>query len=259
MQKKKQRFNLFSYTKTTFWDFIEHVIPTKQVLLSTIYDTIFWLLFFGTTYVLGIIINKEAIMLKNINFNQQAVLAQGIAQANITLIKTFVAKMAFYVIIYLLIIALFYTLMKGMIWLTLLHNKKYTKQYFKQFYKLNLLWGAIWLAIFVFVLIGVQAEYRNNLAIIAFVLYLHTTTVLQATFKNTIKEAINAVVMTGIGKIHYFILPYAFSAIIYWLLTRLLMFIPTQTTAIIVAAMLIALFYLSWFRNYVKDVVLKIE
>ena len=257
---KNRKFSILNYTKTTFWNFIEHVVPTKQVLLSTIYDTVFWLLFFATTYVLGIIINKETAMLKNINFNQQAVLAQGIAQANITLLKTFAAKIAFYALIYLLIIALFYTLMKGIIWLTLL-NKKPTKQYFKQFYKLNLLWGIIWLAIFIFVLIGVQTEYRNYLAIIAFAFYLHMTTIAQTTFtvKNTIKEAFNAVIMTGIGKIHYFILPYSFSAVIYWLLTRILQFIPTQTTAIIVAAMLIALFYLAWLRNYVKDVILEIE
>lgn len=249
------------YFTSVFWQFVHNLKIGKKVVLSTIYDLAFWLLFFGITYLVGVLLKKESTLLGKISFDQQAILAsQTLAETNVTLINTFLIKSTLLIILLAIIVLIIYTIMKGLIWNTLF-DKKPTKKYFVQFFKLNLLWFAIWLLPTLFVLLGAQPKWRNYLAIILAILYLHLTTVLQTVFtqKEKIKDALNASIQTGFGKIHHFICPYILSVLFYLLLTRILYLLPAQSIALLTSAIIMWVFSIAWFRNYVKDVILTPE
>lgn len=252
--------SFLQYLKNTFWQFIDHVNINKKILLTTIYEIVFWLLFFATSYITSVILKKEAAMLGKVNFDQLKIFtSQELTTTNITLIKTFLIKSILILGAFAIVILLIYSIIKGLIWLTLL-NKKPTKTYFIQFFKLHCIWWILLALPATFILAGIQPEFRTYFVIFFAVFYLHATTILQAKFtqKTTQKDAFTSILNIGIAKIHYFLLPYTFSILIYWLLTRLLYLLPSGSIALLFAAILIGLLFICWFRNYIKDIILEI-
>ncbi|GEM_PF-6861612 len=255
---KKNSF--LQYLKNTFWQFIDHVTLNKKILLLTVYETVFWLLFFATSYLTSRILKKQAAMLGKVNFDQLKIFtSQELTTTNITLIKTFLLKSILILSAFAIVILLIYSIIKGLIWLTLF-DKKPTKACLIQFFKLHLIWWLLLALPIMFILAGAQPEFRTYFVIFFAVFYLHATTILQAKFtqKMSLKDAFADILNIGIAKIHYFVLPYAFSLIIYWLLTRLLYLLPSGSIALLFAAILIGLLFICWFRNYLKSVILEI-
>jgi len=255
----KQQPTFLDYLKQTFWQFIDHVKINKKILLIAIYDLIFWLLFFGTSYVISTFIKKETSMLGTVNFNQfQILTSQELTETNLVLIKTFLIKSAIILLIFFLTSLVIYSIAKALIWLTLF-NKKPTKEFMAGFIKIHFIWWILWTLPILFSLIGAQPEWRNYFVIFFFFFYLHSTTILQTVYtqKCEMKEAFTSVLNKGIAKIHKFILPYAFALIIYFLLTRILLLLPRASAALLASAIIIGLIYISWFRYYIKDVILE--
>lgn len=250
-----------NYFKRTITQLIDNLKIGKTVLLTTAYDIIYWILFFGITYLTGQVLKQESSLLRMVKFDQQAMLASStLAQTNVTLVQTYLIKSIIIILIFITIMLLIYTITTGLIWAALF-NKKPNKKYFTEFFKLNLIWMIVWIAPILFLLFAMQDTARNYFAIFLFAAYLHFTTILQTTFaqKNSIKEAYASLALVGIGKIHYFMLPYLFTALVYLLLTRLLYLLPSRSLLIIAAAMIIWIFSIAWFRKYMKDVILSVE
>ncbi len=212
-----------------------------------IFDAVFWLITVGAAWLMGQYLNTRTagIQQELESLAAAGALEQALSGFYIVLVVLFV--------IYLLIELIAYTVFRGFIWLSILNKKP--KKFFLRFLGLNAVWWLIWLLPSIFILGGLKQEFTAIAAPILLVLYLHLTTIVHYVYvsKRSIKKAISAAFTVGFGRIHRFIVPYAFLFLGYFILLNLYLFVPRQGLQSYIATMSFVIIYLAWFRLFMAE------
>ncbi len=184
-------------------------------------------------------------------------------------IKSFYIGIVMYALIFVLILLAVYIAANFLIWSRITRKKiKNTKHVFAaRFFLLNVLWVVPWLFLAAIIVRSVRVEVLIEWMLGMVLLYIHLTAVLYISYFKTGKaaRAVRKAFDIGFTKIHYFMVPYLFAAIIFTILNIVLA--PFKNYAIVLGGLsrtntftLIAfLFYAAWLRIYIysfaKDLV----
>ncbi len=242
-QKNLQKFvNSFSFKKEFF--------------LIVLYDALFYLSVFLIALIFSFLLKFQMEKLGLTNLGGLNLADQQVIQSNVNLAQVLIASMIVYFVLFLLIALISYSFFKGIVWLTML-NKKPSFGYFKKFFLTNLIWWGVWIIPAVLALFGLKQEYFTLVFVLEAILYFHLTSILHLSFAKSqdIKRSFSKILPVGFGKIHHFIIPYVYALIVYIVLSQIFRIIPQQQRVVLSTAILLALLYLAWFRNYVKEVI----
>ncbi len=228
----------------------------KEFVFIALFDALFYLSIFIFGWIFSILTKIQMGKLGLVQMDPVALTSIEVLESNIKLAQLFITSLIIYVIIFLLLFIISYTLFKGLIWLTLL-GKRPSLKYFKKFFFTNLIWAAIWIIPAILALFGLKPSYFTFVAILELLLYIHLTSILHYSFteKQNLKKAYSRILPVGFGKIQSFIIPYVYALIVYIIVAQVFRIIPQQEKVILAVALLLVLFYLAWFRNYIRVIV----
>ena len=219
-------------------------IPEKNYFLIAMYDIFSWFGLFMATYLLGTIMNAQIAGME--------IIEPGAMVKLLTMtIAYFTALIALSVVIY--------SAFKGMIWLTIL-NKNIDWGYFVRFSLLNAIWFAFWIIPALIIVLGLKPDYFLYLGIMAAIIDMHMTTIMQYSFtkKNLIWPSIGHAFAVGIGSIKKFLLPYSYIAATCIILFNIFWIMPKEQNIITFASILLLVFVIAWYRQYMAVLLGKI-
>ena len=179
----------------------------KRHLFVIAYDALFYVSVFIISFILSALTNFQMAKMGLMQLDPASLANTEILQSNIKLTQVFFISLLAYIVIFLLILCVVYTIFKGLIWLTLL-KKKSSYKLFKKFFFTNLIWMAIWIIPALLAILGLKPGFFTFIIILELILYLHLTSILHYTFAKTgdLKKAYSKVLPIGFGKIHLFII-----------------------------------------------------
>ncbi|MBS3131058.1 hypothetical protein J4212_01380 [Candidatus Woesearchaeota archaeon] len=132
-----------------------------------------------------------------------------------------------------------WSLFKGISW-NIAANKRFDVAFFRKFFLLNLFWAAILLALFLIISLGFQqSSVPMSLLAVSFI-FLYFTPIIYAI--NTEKRRFGSIasgLKMGILKIHYFVLPFALSLLLYYLSFNIPVLLRLQGNAATAAFLLL--------------------
>lgn len=234
--------------------FIKSIKRWKTILLTALYDAIFWLLTSITILLSLKWMNVEAIQAQG----KAALTSQGMinpetAAETAKALQKFIIHSIITGIILLIIILIIYTLSRGLIW-TKIAKIKPNKKFFKKFLALNAIWWVIWIPIFL--LIGATAKTNIKSGITGlFIIGFYFTPIIHTAFtkKQQIKQSLKSTVY-GLTRIHKLIMPYTYAFLLYIIIYQPLRIL--QNTKIYQTITIILLvIYLAWLRTYLYEVI----
>jgi len=223
-------------------------IPEKKYFLITLYDTLSWFGLFFATYAIGTLMAR-----------QTEKIMPGIMMGGPGGIFALLAMTVAYFAVLLLVSVIIYSAFKGLIWLTIL-DKKIEWRYFTKFSLLNAIWFALWIIPALVIAIGLKPAYFLPVVIAAAIIDIHLTAVMQYSFtkKQFIFSSLGNTFKTGFGKIKQFLLPYSYMAVVYMILLNIFWVIPKAQNILTFAMILILMFYMAWYRQYMAVLLGKI-
>lgn len=173
-------------------------------------------------------------------------------------IKTLAITFFIITIIFYILSVFNYSLFRTWVW-TKIMNKLPTKAFVKRFFLLNLIWITCWIALFILGITTLSQEYYKYMIAIIAILYIHLTTVLHHcfTWQQEIKKPIGKAFTIGIGHIGRFFIPYIYIIIIYIVITKAFVVVPTQAQYI--GIFVVLLLFLAWYRVYMNSVISRIQ
>lgn len=224
----------------------------KEFALIMLYDIVFWALLAVLTLVLANVMRGQVETLKGVQ------VSQGLQLANLPLyndlLHGFFTNAAIALIIFWACAIIAYSLSRGLIWLTLL-EKQSQQPFFIRFGLLNIVWCTLWLAFLIFVATAVVQPTAAYALLVLFILYAHLTTVLHyqytklRAFGKSIKDAFGI----GLGSLGSFAQPYCYIFIAYVILSQIERIV--HGTAALVAAFIIFLIFMAWYRTYLRNII----
>ena len=146
---------------------------------------------------------------------------------------------------------------KALIWTRILH-KKLDIHFYRRFTLLNMLWIVPWALAIVILLFAIKSMFVFFYIILIIFLFLHFTNILYVLFEKKKKFSIilKETFMLGTGKIHHFILPYVWVALLFFLLVNILGLLSFLPWRIYVMLFILALFlYFAWVRIYISKII----
>ena len=230
-------------------------IDVKKILITTLYDALFWALFLVAGYgaawklrtlsesILGTTTVTQATMINPQTAAATLETAQG-------LVFTIVTLFAFLLVFSLLTNAL----TRSLIWSTLA-DEKWNKKYFISFLKLTAAWWAFWLIPFGIVIVALSKNPPvltwaiTVLGVIGiyFTFFIHTTFL----SRKKIGASISHGIAFALSKFYHLLVPLSFALIVYviaYQALRAVQFLPTIAAQPIMIAF--ALVFISWLRAY---------
>lgn len=247
------------YSIKQFGFFLESLKLNRNYLLVVLFDTLFYFILFVSGYLISSILSsKTAFIQQHLKINPETITSPIALEGIQSSIRIFFVYFIIAIVSFVLISLVSYALFKSLGWSIIL-NKKFNKDLFKKFLEGNALWWLIWLLpafIFIFAL---RPDFIGYVYIIIFLLYFHTTTIVHFSITKTmeIKSSIAKAFTIGFGNIHYFLVPYAFAFIIYFIIFQIFSYAQFLISSKMTLALSFAfvLFYLAWFKSYLAKVV----
>jgi hypothetical protein len=238
-----------NYFKNSFGDLKSSLKFNKNILISGIYDLIFWaFVLIGATFAGGKI-RKEAASLKVVNFENLLEVGLNELNSNLMVIKSFFLLMLGIILAYSIFLLFSYSFFKGLIWCKLL-NKKFNKKYFFKYVLLNLIYFSPLIIIVFYVNLKQILPFIWGMFFLGILILLgiHFSAILSYNFtlENNIKKTFSNSFRKGI-KLHKYIIFYFIVIGIYWILRRILPF--TQGKELI-SSLILLIIYFMWVRNY---------
>ena len=165
-------------------------------------------------------------------------------------------------ILTLIFVIAWYSLIKGFVW-TLISRRKMSFYFFRKFFLLNLVWIGIYFLIFLVFALGAKPGFLAGVIVFLAVLFVHLTTFLHYDFAHNAKisKAFRAAFHFGFSKIHHFVLPYIFTAILFFILLQVGRLVPPsmpQNTQALIFLTLVVSPLLAWFRIYMAGILEKL-
>lgn len=228
----------------------------KELSIITLFDVLFWFVFFVSATLINSTLEKIAkSFLGGIN-PQTIQYSTDVAKlsAATNSIKTFFLVLGLTLFGFVIINLLAYTLSRSLIWLNLL-KKKFNLNSFIKFLGFNSLWWVLWAVIFVLLVLKRDPEVMPWLALTLAAFYIHTSTIAHYYLAKTnrIKDSFAKGFTISFGKLHLFILPYSFILLAYFILSKVITYIPLGTfEAVVNFIVLIAIMNIG--RAYLKNV-----
>lgn len=265
MEKKKKENSYAEKTSGYLKDSWKNLITSfksldKRILHVVIYDLLFFIICFGVFYLFKLLITLKAEPLKGFKLDESALVPGSDLAANTQLLKGFYNTMLFYVILFALILVLVYIFANLLIWIQVTGRKprKIKFNFAKNFFLINIIWVITWLILFLVVINSLRPETTYFWMLGFIVFYAHLTAIMYISyFKSArIRKAVKQAFNIGFAKIHHFIVPYVFVAVIFYIINNVLrLFIQLPDTYRIFASTIILLFYFAWLRFYVYSFV----
>ena len=164
-----------------------------------------------------------------------------------------------YLVTVTIILLLTYSISRGLIWTTIL-KKKFTGSFIKRFLLLNFLWWLI-LAIPTLIVLGAKVEYLFSFIAIVAIVYIHLTSIIHYDFTKNRKigKAIKQAFALTFKNIKHLLLPYAYIALVYFIILQVFWIIPQTEKIMLFASILFVLFYLAWYRLYIAQVFRRLQ
>jgi len=240
--------------------FVDTVLKWKTVIITALYDALYWLFVYGAAYFLIWRIQVKAAMAQTSTvFDTAQMMNAEVATQNLAIMQTFLFTFVGGGVLVFVLCILAYTLSRGMIWSTIT-TKKPNKKFFFKMFGLTLGWGAIWTVLFVIIAIGLKGSADTKQALLGLLMVaVYFTPIVYTLFtdKNLIGYSISNGLAIGIAKVHKFIIPYTYAFVAYIILYQV--FRLLQYTAFMKpASMLFVVLYFSWLRIYIYNIVKKL-
>jgi len=239
--------------------FIKTFINWKTIIITALYDAIYWLFVFGSAYFL-----KWRVDVKVATTQAQATLSkEALMQSAAAASQTAAALQSFVYFIFISAAAalvfsfVIYAISRSFIWTTIA-KQKINKKFVLKFVGLNALWWLIWLPIFLIALIGSKESPETTKQAIGLLLTLsfYFTPIVHTLYmkKHLIGHSLGNGIAWGIAKIHRFIIPYTYIFIAYVILYQVYR-IAENTPWIKPASILFVVLFIAWVRTYVYEIV----
>ncbi|MBI2128813.1 hypothetical protein HYU07_01105 [Candidatus Woesearchaeota archaeon] len=155
--------------------------------------------------------------------------------------------------LFFIILVLAVSAFKSIQWSKIL-KQKLNRAFFIKFLSLDLIWHLLWLVLIIITAFIFKIMISAYLIIIELLLFLYFTAILHSIFSKDKKifGMMKEAVKIGISKFYYFLLPLAIIIILPIILLNLFSFLysTSRWNFLIIIAILIILFYLSWSRIY---------
>ena len=250
------------HAQESFDKFIETFTQWKIIIITALYDALYWMLVFASVYFYQWRLNLLAGTTKDgVVLDKQAMLTNpDILNQNVEVLQTLFVFLFAGAIILIIFTLITYTLSRGMIWTTLA-DKKPNKKFFLRFLGLNSLWWLIWLPFLIISgLATKQAPAAQNTAILFIMIAAYFTPILHTLFVSgrKIGESIGNAFAIGISKLFKFVVPYTLAFIVYIIIYQLFRIVPTQQKMIFAASMLLVVLYFAWLRTYLYQIIKKL-
>lgn len=228
----------------------------KKWVIISLFDAVFWAVFTILSGLLVYLVGRQMEALKTLSSPQT--LGAGIAEAQITVIKSVLTNSLMIFIVFLLASVLVYSLCRGFIWLRIF-SKPLKFVYFAKFLLLNIIWMIIVLGLILFASTVIYRGVGAVIALIIFLLSIHITTCLHFSFTKTRKiwQSIGKALKIGISKITRFGHLYCYAFIVLVIIQQIFR-LRLESKLLILIAMLLLILYSAWYRLYMYTVLKKV-
>jgi len=231
----------------------------KTIIITALYDALYWLFIYGTVYFLKWQLQKAAANAQAKAFLSGAITPET-AGPTANALQGFVFTIFGGAALAFILCLLVYTLARGMMWSTIA-DKKPDKKLFIKMLGANAGWWAIWGILFLLIALGGKNNPAAQQALLGLlVIATYFTPIMHTLFIKTrqIGYSISNGIAWGIARVHKFIIPYIFALIV-----LLIMFQPfrlVQNTAYLQpASMLFVVIFFAWLKIYIYDIVKEFE
>ena len=244
------------HANTTFDLYIENFSKLKTVIITALYDAIYWLVIFGTAYMLQWLIQGKIAGAQVALITQQEMMKPEIIGPSADALKNVVIFLFAGAAIFLIFACLIYGISRAFIWSTIA-KQKLDKKYLLKFILLNAAWWAIWLPLYVIINLALKGDPRvkEAMVVILFVGYYFTPIVHTLYVKkHLIGYSIGNGIAWGISKIHKLIIPYTYVFITYIILYQLYR-LAEQTAWAKPVSILFIIIFIAWVRTYLYDII----
>ena len=227
----------------------------KNISLITLFDLVFWFVLILSAF---LVYEKATLIFEATLAKANPNVAQTLDPAQMDSTSSLIVKFFLYSglisIGFIVINLLSYTLSRSLLWTSLLKKKFNAKVYLK-FLSFNVLWWSLWTVILIFLAIKRAPEVIAVFTLVFICLYTHTSTVAHYHLAKTnkIKETFAKSFSIAYGKLHLFILPYSFILLIYFILSKAILYIPLGSFAS-TANLILLLLIMNMGRAYLKNV-----
>ena len=239
--------------------FISTIKAWKTIIITALYDAIYWLFVYGAVY-----FTKWQLQEKVIAAQSKAVLSGSMtpetAGATAEALQGFAITIFGGAAIVFALCLIAYTLARGMIWSTIT-DKKPDKKLFLKFLGANAGWWIIWGLLFVIISLSGKSNPATKQALFVLLsIAVYFTPIMQTIFIKTraIGYSVGNGIAWGIARVHRFIVPYIFALIVLVIIYQPFRLLQ-NTRYLMPASMLFFVLYFAWLRIYVYGVVKEFE
>lgn len=255
--KKKSKGEIAEYIKGSWKNFISSFRTLdRRILHVVVYDLVFFIICFGLFYLFRKVLVSKLGSIAGFNIGAEGFQPGPELAANAEIAKSMYSVFVAYIIIFLLIGIALYILANLLIWAQIAEKrlKKMKKKFAGKFFLMNFIWIAAWIALFFLVMNSIRTEKAMHWILGFGIAYAHLTTVMYISYFKSAKakKAVSQAFSTGIGKIHYFIVPYAFAIALFYIVNYIAGLLqPLPDSYQMFAATVLVLFYFAWLRIYI--------
>jgi hypothetical protein len=247
---KKHAQSMFDMLVSTFTKW-------KTIIITALYDALYWLLLFGAVYFLQWQLQIKALAAQSNNLiTKEAIADPELVTQSASTLQGFVYALIIGGLLAILFSLLIYSISRALIWTTIT-KQKLNKKFFLKFLTLNSLWWLIWLPVFAIIAVGTQAspDAKGSLVVIL-LLASYFTPILHTLYmqKHLIGYSIGNGIAWGIAKVHRLIVPYTFAFVIYVIAYQLFR-IARDTAYVKPASMLFVVLFIAWLRIYLYGII----
>jgi len=252
------------YAQSSFDDFIGTFKRWQTIVITALYDAIFWLLlvfsaqFYQWKVQAKMLQTQASTMLTQAGLADAAQLSQ-----NVTSLRSFLTVIIAGIVVLILFNLITYTISRGLIW-TNIAEKKITKKFLLKFLGLNSLWWLIWIPIIFIILItlklsgALKGSFTLVMTIAAFFTPILHTLYMNGRGLRSIGQAFGL----GFSKLFKFAVPYCFAYIVLVIIlvptTIIFSLWPVRQPTMQAISMMIAVPWMAWLRIYLYPVIKKL-
>lgn len=249
------------HAKTRFDKLTDSFTHWKTILITGVYDIVYWLAVFMGAYFLQARVQAKSLTMPSNLLTREALLNPETANVAGPLVKQFYTFLLGIFAVYLAFIFIAYCLTRALIWSTLA-KKKFTKQFLLRFSGLNAAYWGIWLipAVLLIFIAGNAGTGKELLMRSAFMLigagFGYFAVIVHTLYMKTHKigHSLSHGIAWGIARLHLLVVPYTYIFLAYLIFYQAIRLL--QNTAIIqpISALFVVLF-IAWVRTYLYTII----
>jgi hypothetical protein len=239
-----------------FDTYIENYSKLKTVIITALYDAIYWLIIFGGAFFFQYLIQGKIAGAQAALVTQQEMMKPEIIGPGADALKNFVIFIFTGGAVFLIFACLIYGISRAFIWSTI-SKQKPDKKYLLRFIILNAAWWAVWLPLYIIINLALKNDPRVKEAMVVLLFVGYYFTPLVHTLyvkKHQIGYSIGNGIAWGISKIHKLIIPYTYVFITYIILYQIYR-LAEQTAWAKPVSILFIIIFIAWVRTYLYDII----